>query len=969
MGDKMIRLLRASAGSGKTHCLTQAYIDRLLDGDDDSYKHILAVTFTNKATDEMKDRIIEELYNISTKTDDPRSGKARRRLKNLLHDYSCFSISTIDSFFQTVMRSFAREIGQYASFKVELDTADVLERSIDLMLDSLSDPSNARLLKWLKEFTISRIRSGARWDPKEPLRKFSSLFLMEDFKLKKRSGGKAIESMADIEACENALRIRIGSFEDRLKAYGKAVISLMDRYGYTVDSFAYRSTGPMTLFGKWAQGRLAAPQSDERFNKALDGKPEDLASMAYEAVGFYKKECTAYESAVCLMDNLHLLGIYSDVYETFNAYLRDNNLVLLSESTDILGQIIDGNDTPFIYEKTGLRYDHILLDESQDTSVLQWQNFKPLFKECLAKGKSCLIVGDIKQSIYRWRGSDWKLISEYVTEDLGADNVDDSDPLEFNWRSGRAVIGFNNDVFTRVGEVISADIPEIGDRICEVYSDAHQEIPEDRKNVPEGGVSLSFLPADGWKKAALEKTVEDVNRLHSAGYEYSDICILVRTNVEGTEVSNCLISNGLGVMTEDSLSLDSSDFLHRIIFWLGTVSSSEGSLNALLSEKYGEAPSTDGKTSLYEICEEMIRCSGIQAEPSDIPFINTFMDQVLSYQDKYGSSVRGFVNWWNETGCRKSICAPEGRDAVRIMTIHKSKGLSLEAVIIPFLQETFLRRGSLTETAWFTVPDSVSEVGLVPMSVTKKLTSTVFADQYSALRLYQYIDNINTAYVAMTRARNQMIIYAPEPENTKKYSLESFSDILYKLYSDKLVNGTVTFGTLEAPERESSKAVNDIPVRDYRIVPAGSRLTLTFHGADNLDEVQNPRVRGIELHDKLSGITVKEDLAKVCGKDTESYDYLLDILNRCPYPEWYDGSFEVFNEATVVSSDGNFHRPDRIMIDRSASKAVVVDYKFGRQSAQYSHQVTGYCDRLREAGFRDVSGYIWYVGQELVVKV
>ena len=969
--EKPIKLIRASAGAGKTHYLTGKYIDLLLSGDTDSYRHILAVTFTNTATEEMKSRVIEELHRISTDRNDPRHEAAGKRLTRILHDYSGFSISTIDRFFQTVMRAFAREIGQYASYKVELDLDEAVSRAVDLMMDSLNDASNGNLLQWLEKYSFQQIENGGSWNVTDSLRSMSKLFFSEDFRKKIREVPTIMEDKAAIERFDGEMKSLVDGFMTSITAAARKVMQAASDAGVELLSLKGKSRGPVAVFPKWADGDIKAPADMARFEEALKGKQlPQLMEAAAQAVAYYNAEAVNWSTASVIRRNLYLLGIYSDIYRNLNEYLQDTNTVLLAQTTDLLDRIIDGNDTPFVYEKTGNRYEHILLDESQDTSVMQWRNFKPLFIESRSHGFSNLIVGDIKQSIYRWRGSDWKLISEYARRDLGAEYVDDSESLEENWRSTPAVVNFNNRVFTEIGPRLEMEDAATGKAVSEIYGDSMQRIPSGRADQPEGRVKVGFIPGDSedWKAEALERMSSDIEELHSHGYDYGDITILVRKNTEGSVVADHLIRCGLDVITEDSLQVSSSKCVGRIVSVLNYLVDPDLPVNRMMVEDFTDMIPKSAGSSLFEICETFARSPLVDITPDQVPFVQAFMDMVISYQDKYGSSLRNFVKWWNESGASQSICAPDGQNAVRVMTIHKSKGLGLEAVIIPFMDEKFVKGGSLVPTIWCRTSGRFSELGLVPLKAKAELDNTIFRDQYREEVLYQYIDSINTAYVALTRARSQLVVYCPAPENPGDYKVSSFATYLYALFGADLdAGGCHVEGSVGNFSRKK-EPVRSIVQDDYRSTGIGDRLSLSLRGADYFEEGVNARLRGIELHDILSKVDSRDDLVKACAGDAESLEYLSGKFGSAP-AAWFDGTYVSLNEDSIVDSSGAVYRPDRILVDRDGRTAIVVDYKFGAERESYHRQVANYCSLLSAMGYEGVRGYLWYVDSGKVCEV
>ena len=954
----VVKVVKASAGSGKTYRLTQEYIDLLLAGDVQSYKHILAVTFTNKATDEMKQRVIEELYKLS-RSEDPRADEARKRLSLILHDYSCFSISTIDRFFQGVMRAFAREIGQYASYRVELDTGAVLEQAVDLLIDGLDDPANATLLAWLQDYSFELIEAGRSWNVREPLKAMAELFFKEDFRLKLRAmPGHILGDKEAIRRFGSVLEALRSDFEAKLGNLGRRALDAMAAGGRAPEDFKGKSRGPFMIFKKWASWQRgdAIPLPKESLHESYNGfQSPALEACVDEAFALCGEPLTDYRSVCLVQENLSLLGVYADIFRFLSAWLQENNVVLLSQSSDLLSRIINDDDTPFVYEKIGNRYDHLMLDESQDTSLLQWSNFKPLFANSIAQGEANLIVGDVKQSIYRWRGSDWHLLGEQIARDLGPANIE-ATKLDENWRSGREIIHFNNYVFSHTAEAIASDAPAgVAEQVARLYEDCVQEVPEKRASAPDGRVKLSFLDPEGWQETALSRMLDDIRELVAAGYHYRDITVLVRTNSDGATVSNCLIAAGIGVVTEDSLLIGASPCIGAVVALLHAMVDPDDPVNQLLVEKM-EIPSVNSfRGSLYEVCEGLIASRGEQ-KAADVPFIHAFLDQVLAWQEKYGSSLRGFVKWWDEAGCKKSICAPDGQDAVRVMTIHKSKGLSIEAVIIPFVGESFLPTSSWhIPTLWCETAGELTPIGLVPVKASSQMENTRFQGDLDRERINQYVDVINMTYVAFTRAKSQLILYTPRPQDPSDYTVKAVPALLYKLFSEGLdSDGCRTFGTLErfVPSEEASTFVDESQT-SFETVPLGDdRLKLALRAGDYFADEPSLRLQGIERHREMASVEVDEVLEAQSG-----------------HRHWFDGTYRVFNEASIVTGEGETYRPDRVLIAPDRSRVVIIDYKFGEPHAAYRKQVRNYMSLMRQLGYPAVEGWLWYVTAGEFVKV
>ncbi len=956
-----VTVVKASAGSGKTYRLTRDYLDLLLEGDPQRYKHILAVTFTNKATDEMKSRVIEALYDLS-RSDEARASQAADALRRMLHDYSCFSVSTIDKFFQTVMRAFAREIGQYASYRVELDDEAVLSLVVDRMLESVGEPESQALLAWLKEYSFDLVEQGKGWSIVNPLKEMAGHFLDESFLLKLRTVQNGISDRKRVEEFRTKLNGMIARDEKETRRLANAILDLIGQKGWTPDHFKGKSRGPMTVFRKWAAGDFASLRADA-LRASFDTFPdrEALSGLIEAAILHYETRFREYNSARLIRENLHLLGIYADVRQQLNAYLQENNVVLLRQSTDLLSRIIGDDDTPFVYEKIGNRYDHLLLDEAQDTSVLQWNNFRPLLGNSVAQGNRNLVVGDIKQSIYRWRGSDWRLLSDYLYRDLGRAAVRD-ETLGENWRSGSAVVNFNNGIFAQVGSVLAADsdLEAVGEEIGRIYDDSTQQIPPQRSSEPEGYVRLRFLEntaVDGedvsWRDTALVQMVDDIHSLLAEGYDYKDITILVRLNADGAVVARHLMAQGIHVLTEDSLLLGASPCIARLMALLAFQVDPDDPVNRLMVETMGADVPVLEAGSLYETCEQLLDLPVLSSSEADLPFIHAFLDQVLAWQEKYGSSLRGFVKWWDEAGRKKAICAPDGQNAVRVMTIHKAKGLSLDAVIIPFTRESFAPSSQHLPTLWCETSGPFAELGLIPLKASSKLKETCFAADYEQEIVYQHVDVINTWYVAFTRARSRLLLYAPIPQDAKK--IKGIEDLLYRMFASRLdADRTFAAGSRQPFVRKATehRMADDPQPAFTRVAMTADRLKLSLRGEDYFTQDESARRQGILRHRELSRVETDPELERLSSGR-----------------HWFDGTFRVMNEASIVDGRGEIRRPDRVLIAPDGSRVIVIDYKFGQPRPEHRTQVARYVSLMRQMGYHSVEGWLWYISADEVLSV
>ena len=1047
-------IIVASAGAGKTHTLTETYIKMLEEsynsGNARPFRNILAVTFTNKATDEMKERILEKLFIKAADGDH----ESETFLKDILHDYSGFNVSTIDRFFQVVMKTFARELGQYGSYNVELDTKEVIAQAVDRMMDTLGEEKNKSLLDWLVDYSLSVINEGGSWDVRRELCNFSELLFKEDFLLQRgkveslyQSGTESTEtSTTDSKKVNSFLKMLngfINKFESETTSLAEEIISDYDRVN---DTLPVLKIPPRNGFVKITQGTYLNNAGElycEKYNDAYlwckspkQGKEttmveqykadyaRELKNKADTLKKHFSDNYTAYNTAIIIRKNIYLLGLTADIFREINAYLKENNLILLSRTADILNRIIDESDTPFIYERIGNRIDHILLDEFQDTSKLQWKNFEPLIDNNISQDNGNLIVGDVKQSIYRFRGSDSSLLINLPESKNVEPRV-----IEENWRSAETIVEFNSDFF----EAITKDDPYAK----EIYSDCRQKMPDikiNKSNINRynaGAVKVRLFEVNkedkkAWEQNALDALAgkaDDVNdfgeigRMQKDGYKLKDITILVRTNNEGKMVVDKLISKGINVVTEDVLMLGYSRAVLKIVTLLKHIDNPEDQINRLMLRNLftengnGEMNIPEmpdlAAFSLYESCEEIIRTVFDQVPDYEIEFVQAFLDEVIALMTRKGSDVPAFLEWWEETGQNVKISSSSDQDAVCVMTIHKAKGLGFKAVIIPFFKEkTTVKTGLFAPYLWCIPKEKkLKDIGLVPVRYTTK-GYTDFDEEFEKEKKETHIDTLNIAYVAMTRAYFEMVIYSPDlsEEENMAYKLSSFvrkqaesgkmkecSDGCFELRAN---NGNWRYyKALEiASEQEKGrqekievigKGITPHKVKSFRSIPIGDRLEQSFRSRDffefEKDPLESPRIKGLVLHDILSEINTLDDLeaaidrAVIQGdlKKSECEDaknFLAKRIESIAKRHWFDGSYEVLNEQEILIKNGETQRPDRILIGEN--ETIVIDYKFGKHDdTKYRKQVRDYMKNLGQTGLPGITGYIWYFKDNDVVQV
>lgn len=1077
LSDKAnLTVYKASAGSGKTHRLTAEYLS-LLFASPFAYKHILAVTFTNKATEEMKSRIIIELSKLASgqdsdylkdlireynKSESAIREDARKRLINILHDYSSFSVSTIDRFFQQTMRAFTREIGLGGGYNVELDTGRVLGEAIDSMLYDLERSENEQLLDWLIRFSEEKIESGGTWNIRNDIQDLSAEIFKESYKAFSDEIQTDIANKGLLDDYKKMLIAYIRQFEKESKEIGEKAMNIMLRFDLQPFDFIRGKTSPFVNFLRWANSEVKAPTAtfqklvnnvsawytktapNEIKSKIENAYDNGLNDCVSEIINLYNNSVT-YQTACEINRYFFTLGILGDVDKNIRNYASENNIMLISDTTELLNKIIQGTDSPFIYEKVGTRVEHYMIDEFQDTSGMQWANFLPLVRDSLSAGNKNLIVGDVKQSIYRWRNSDWKLLDEQLDIDFKTNGIHHQS-LDTNWRSDRNVIEFNNAIF-ETGSTLLQDLynesleemtvnPSLASfytKIKKAYNDSFQYLPEKKKDA-KGHVRLEFIDTEensNWQAYVLEQLPYTIEQLQDNGYALRDIAILVRTKKEGADVANCLLqykSNNptskykYDIISDEALFIRNSKSIKLVISLLKYLRNPEDpTLRTLAIYEYYKfkdqltpeetiqshfSVSSDfpenvkanldriKELPLYEMTEEIFDLFKEAMEANENIYIQSFLDMVLDFTVKRSSDLDSFLQWWDESGQTKTIFTPDGQDAIRIMTIHKSKGLGFPVVIMPFCNWDIDHK--LTTILWCQPKiEPFNQLHLVPVKYSQKLSNTIFAYDYLEEKLHAFIDNLNILYVAFTRAKNDLIIFSPKPKEKSK-GITNISSLLWacchstaqqqtdKSFIDLSTSMDNENNRLEVGqsfckfEQKIKDTDTEISIGIIESIPFDNRLKLRLNNRYFFTD-QGQREYGTLMHEIVSNITSLDELDKTIDKyqltgeitsteKTQISALLHHYLSIPEISEWYSGKYKVLNEVQILQPNGTFIRPDRVMINED--EVIVIDYKFGeKEEKKYLKQVKNYMTQIKKMGYARVKGYICYIVLEKVTEV
>jgi ATP-dependent helicase/nuclease subunit A len=847
MGNGTLTIYSASAGSGKTFQLAGIYLSHLFRSGY-HYRKILAVTFTNKATAEMKGRILDQLHRLSIggsseylndllkqtgKTEKEIRTGAREILNSILHDYTRFSVCTIDAFFQKILRAFARESGLQSGFNIELDHSQILSLAVDdVIASSIEDKE---LGKWLNEYVSSNLEEEKPWNLKDGILKLSEELFREKFKIRSEGEIPHLEDKNFLLGYIKKLTSLKYSVEREMASLGKKCLDIFDLYSLTDEMFYYKSSGIPGYIKLISRGKMTEPNSYVRkiFEdppKWATGKTDPQLQEAIEngldesirdAIRYFRDNATDYKTAIAILKLVYALGILSDVLRNVRKETSSENSFLISDAGEFIRLITRGDQSPFIYEKIGNTFENYLIDEFQDTSTMQWENFYPLIDNSMAEGFDNLLVGDVKQSIYRWRNSDWQILGRMQDEQIDDKRIIRK-PLLVNWRSRSDIIRFNNSLFSVITEQSDTLFQDENQSVkfSRLYSGVIQDDPgkesggyvrlefisDEKEDQPESRGKKSRRISKKWKDIVLERLPAVIEAFQDKGYRASDIGILVRDKRDGAVVLQTMIEYAgsclpekrnkynYSIVSDDSLTLSNSAVIIFIISALKVINNPDDMIsraqmlrfflfatehedpeNVPLVPEDLERSASDqfpagteeflgraGQMSLFEAIENIISFFSLGKYSWNVSYLNTFQDMVISFTGSKNADTETFIEWWESKGSSGSVVLPENQDAAKVFTIHKAKGLEFPVVILPFLSWHTDHESSKQPVLWV-IPgkEPFSELGIVPVKYHKDLCETIFANDYLTEKYSAYIDNINLLYVAMTRAVDAMYGFIP----------------------------------------------------------------------------------------------------------------------------------------------------------------------------------------------------------------
>lgn len=873
-------IYNASAGSGKTYRLAYNYV-RTIIRDPQSYSHILAVTFTNKATEEMKNRILKELHLLASGKRSRYRADLRKELglgnaeieqraakgeSLILHNYSRFTVLTIDRFFQRILRAFLHELNIDLNYSIELDTDTLLEKSADMLIEEIRTKQD--LLAWMVSYAEQRIEENKGWNFKGEITSIGEEILKEEH----RESLEQIPPREELKRLLDIINQEYRQLKESLISVAKEGVKIINAEGLSTADFPDGGRGIGQRIINIAGGNLNFTEAQERcLRESAQGvddrwmkKPKSAAirptlqpivSHLYELYCCY---VNAKRTSALVNDTIYRFGVLRDLHQNLKSLCNVEQLMLLSETKNLLAEFITEEDAPFIYEKVGNRYDYYMIDEFQDTSVREWQNFLPLLHEAMSKTEEAvMIVGDIKQSIYRWRGGDWRILHSKAKRALEERGEVCDIPMQENYRSLNRIVEFNNEAIKRVvsyhndllndevnealaeGSITPDKADELRNMLASAYATLHQ-FPI-RKNKTKGYISVTHN-----EKPDLNLLVERICHIltleNAEGKRYSpsDIMILVRLNQEAAQVAEALLAfkstntNPLfnfDVMTQEALSIGKAPIAQFITTVMQlSLTPNEKIYRALINqylERAFDAPLSDEESQLIatlklyspqEAFELIVLHYQLNQRTNEIAYLQALHEMILSFCNNRSSDLKSFLDWWEEQGQKQSMSVAKSRQTIEICTIHKAKGLEKKVVIIPFCTWNTMPK----DTNRFWGKATSGPLQQFAMPVTYSMTpKTLFAHIHTEQYVYSCIDNVNLLYVAFTRAVEALHIFTSKKgsrkdgSSPKTYIHEAILSALPELVNDSKLEGrfrTETYGDGE----------EDTPTKELQIWEFGT---------------------------------------------------------------------------------------------------------------------------------------------------
>lgn len=1041
--NKNFTVYKSSAGSGKTYTLVREYIALALKYKrPDDLKHILAITFTNKAAAEMKERIVSTLHAFSTGEpkgaaammfDDLASTnkvtkqelqlRAQAALDFILHHYSDFAVSTIDKFNHKIIRSFAFDLRLPVNFDLETDTEDVLQNAVDELLSQSG--KNEVLTSVLLTYIEDLLQDEKSWNIGKELLQFGNQLFNEDI-ADKLDALKTLDLKAFL-SINKKLSAFIQTFKNSVMANGKSAIDLLEANKIDHSQLAGGATSGIgkyfTYFALFRDDKLSASNTIKKYfesGKLTAGKAGGQEKIAIENITtelinlFYKNEklldayYDQYKVYKLIKGNLFSVAVLNELEKIVVELKQKNNILFISEFNKIISNAIANEPAPYIYERLGERYRHFLIDEFQDTSVMQWRNILPLIHNALSQGFFNMIVGDAKQSIYRWRNGEVEQFVElpnvYAKEEKNAllkeqeqSLVINHQPkvLETNFRSKEQIIHFNNTFFEYLSTSTTHDFASI-------YNQSSQKVADNKQG---GSVNICLFEGENNERVEwmMNRVTEAVQLCLEKGYQKKDIAIITRGNNDGAEIAAYLMNKGIDVISKESLLLNSAAEVRLIIELLKFINNTANEISIAAIRyflihhyHFSETAENNKNTSaalysflianeiefstayleclpLFELCSELAILFGLNKKPN--AYLKFFLDQIFVF-GQHHSNIADLLQWWENKQHKFSIVVPDGVDAVNVMTIHKSKGLQFPVVILPYADLSINNRGIKHWTALQEADLPELPYGL--LNHGELMSQTKFAPLYNEESRKIMLDQLNMLYVAFTRPEDHLFILSGNRRNSMHPYIKQFVE--QQAYAIRSIKETNYFSVGELPDvarvsadsavsgnetwyEENRSWKNLLKTSGYSILNEERATQLNYGNIIHqlLAEINLPQeadeiIRKYQAHITQQGFEVEQITSKINN-----------VFTLKPLAPYFDGTYLLKKEVSILNEKGELQRPDLIAI--KGNTASIIDYKTGEPRSSYAEQLSGYAALLTQMGYEINERLIVYIDDEAVESV
>ncbi len=1081
-----LTIYKSSAGSGKTFTLVKEFLKIVLK-DPNEYKHVLAITFTNKATEEMKTRIVDELNVLAHGTNsDMRQSieadfqennlevniaeNAKMVLNRILHNYARFEVSTIDSFFSQVIRSFARELNLPLQYSIDMDSDKALDHAIEQLYNSLHHKEE--VTDWLNHFTKQNIKNNKGWNIDRSIQDMGKQLFKENFHAFKKDS----LSLEELKGYTTSFQQEKVAFEDQMLEYVEQVQAILKKAALVPKDF---KRGAYSYFKNMEENQKYEPpktfldivtgettwyaKNSSKIQHFEDAIELGLNEIAQKIFGFYENNHQRYYSNKSVLETIYSYGILNALNQELKVYRDEQNLLLISDTNALIKEAIAQQDAPLILEKVGSWYKHILIDEFQDTSNFQWHNLLPLLINSLSDDHQVLIVGDVKQSIYRWRGGNMKLLLEQVQKDLGQYPAK-VEVLGNNFRSKANIVNFNNAFFENAVRGLATAKEEVPNaHFLEAAYEAHQQVPQKEDG---GYIDIQFLEkADKKNPPEIppheEAVIHLIQQALKDGYAYEDIFVLVNRNEESVLLAKVLANTQIPFITSQSLLLKNAPVIQLLISFLQYFNNSFDPLirtkllykycrfkgieikdldeiftdyqnmpqleekekkqetnpedifeglpenfdyltseevevieeqTQLLFDKIMPAPLTKNlheicRKPLVEIVEELIVILELNNGINN--YIQRFQDIGLEVLTKGISNVSDFLEYWDEKKKALSILSSKGTNAIRIMTIHKAKGLEAPIVILPFATYKFYN--TIPNIIWVNVQhlERYQDFKILPLKYKSDLEHTDFQEAYEQEKSEIVLDTLNKAYVAFTRPKERLYVVCDMPKK-KDPNVKTLHNLLYLILNQpnfpfhtyfskedmRFTYGEPTPKVIKKEEQQAEEKalIQENILETYFSESYKGKLNIRAENANYfeiLDDVKSQNISaGIKAHTVLEKWDHKSDLQQVVEQlildrvlqemDKEPIlEKIHNLLRREKFQNWFEKKWDVRERERAILHKGQYYRPDCVMYNDEAT--IIVDYKKEKRNPSHQKQIMVYAKILHQMGSENIRAYLVYV--------